>query len=217
MAVARKKRRIRKQFIILKEFQVRFSLLLALVGFLVTLVVGLIIYRIYNYNINVLAEKGVVMSPAVIDFLSSMRSNIFHSLIAIFVGVTALLLLLGMFVSHRMAGPIYALLRQMRLLTHGDYNASLLLRKGDEFQILMGGYNDLVTSLQNRVKEDLIRLSRIKAELDDRIESFKKGGATPQQLQQLKHVQEDLDRFFEEKNNLLSPKAEQFTINDVVI
>lgn len=211
------KRKPRKQIIVLREFQIRFSVLLSLVGIFVTLIVGVVIYRVYNHNILVIAEKGIVTSPAAIEFLSHLRSSFIKSIAVVFVSVTSLLLVMGIFVSHRMAGPLYALIRQMKLLSHGDYNASLLLRKGDEFQLIRDGYNDLVTSLQNRLKEDLIRLSQIKMELDERIATLQKTGVPINQIGQFKQIKEGINYLFEEKNNLLNPKEEQFTIDDVVI
>ncbi|MFC2075166.1 hypothetical protein ACFLRA_02725 [Bdellovibrionota bacterium] len=217
MAKKSKRKRTRKQFVVLREFQLRFSLLLAILGLLVTLVVGIIIYGVYDSNINILADKVDVTSPAVIDFLSSMRKDIFQSLVAVFVGVTAILMLLGIFMSHKMAGPVFALLRQMKLLSHGDFNATLLLRKGDEFQNLREGYNELVTSLQNRIKEDILRITRIRQDLGDRIDSLSKIGAPPTQVEELRALKDSLDLMYDEKNNLLNPREEKFTIDDVVI
>lgn len=217
MATAQNRRKSKRRFVVLRDFQIRFSILLSLVGIFVTLIVGIVIYRVYDNNIAVIAEKGIVTSPAAIEFLVNLRSNFVKSLVAVFIGVTAILLIMGILLSHRMAGPIYALLRQMKLLSYGDFNASLLLRKGDEFQVVRDGYNDLVTSLQNRLKEDLLRLNQIKNELDERIAMLQRAGVPPNQLAQFGEIKDEVVRLFEEKNNLLNPKEERFTIDDVVI
>jgi len=149
----------RTKYLIAKGFQLRFAILLAGIGVTVSAIVGLVLYAVLARTQDLLVGSGIVMSPQVIDFLTEQRGLYVNSLLGVFFGVTLLLLVFGIFISHRLAGPIFALSRKMNELAHGNFNATLTLRKGDELQDLKERYNTLVHALRNQVQSELLKIS----------------------------------------------------------
>lgn len=160
-------RQRRTQYVIAKSFQLRFALLLSGVGVVVTSVIGFVLYSILARTQSLFIGTGMVLSPSVIEFLGEQRSLFIYSLLGTFLGVTLILMILGIFISHRLAGPIFALSRKMNDLAQGNFNSILSLRKADEFQDLKDKFNTLVHALQNQVKSELIKINSV-------IESLKK-------------------------------------------
>ena len=115
------------------------------------------------------------------------------------------LLLLGIYISHRLAGPLFALSRRMRELSQGDFNALLSLRTTDEFQDLKEDYNVVVRSLQNRLKEDLLKLSQSINQLTTEMAALEKEAISPRLLEPLQSSISSLQTLYDHKNKLLQP------------
>ncbi len=194
----------RTQYVVAAGFQFRFALLLIGVAALVTLVVGFQVYRVLFKTQALLMETGVVLSPQVIDFIRDQKSLYIHSLFWVFVGVTLLLLVFSIFISHRLAGPIFALTRKMNELAAGNFNATVNFRKGDEFQELKERYNTLVHALQNQVKSELIKLDEIIRRIEVLIS---RKDATLVFQQDLRATLNGLQAYYIYKKNLLEPQS----------
>ena len=128
----------RTQYIIAKSFQVRFALLLSGVGVAITSVIGFVLYGVLAKTQSLFVGTGIVLSPSVIEFLGEQRSLFVYSLLGTFLGVTLILLILGIFISHRLAGPIFALSRKMNDLAQGNFNATLRISAPPESPGLFG-------------------------------------------------------------------------------
>jgi len=194
----------RTQYIIAKSFQVRFALLLSGVGVAITSVIGFVLYGVLAKTQSLFVGTGIVLSPSVIEFLGEQRSLFVYSLLGTFLGVTLILLILGIFISHRLAGPIFALSRKMNDLAQGNFNATLSLRKVDEFQDLKDRFNTLVHALQNQVKSELIKVNSV-------IESLKsvseKASLSGEALDHLKSAFHELQSYYNYKKSLIEPSS----------
>lgn len=90
------------------------------------------------------------------------------------VGVLALLVvfigLAGIFVTHKVAGPIHKMKRQIREVGEGSLKIPGKLRKGDELVDFFDTFSDMVKSLRERQKAevDLLEtaLTRIESKVD---------------------------------------------------
>ena len=196
----------RTQYIIAKDFQLRFALLLSGVGLAVTSVIGFILYSVLARAQSLFVGTGMVLSPSVIEFLGEQRSLFVYSLLGTFLGVTLILMILGIFISHRLAGPIFALSRRMNDLAQGNFNAVLTLRKADEFQDLKDKFNTLVHALQNQVKSELIKVNSV-------IESLKtvseKASLSGEASDHLKSAFHELQSYYNYKKSLIEAPSSQ--------
>ena len=81
-----------------------------------------------------------------------------------------------MFVSHKIAGPVYRLEETTKLIAAGDLTHKVHLRQGDELGDLQDAFNSMSESLCNMVKKDrevISRLSKTGEALRKKIDSKK--------------------------------------------
>ena len=69
----------------------------------------------------------------------------------VFVSIT---FIISIFMSHRIAGPLYKLSRFFREARDGNLEQKISFRKKDYFQELVGEYNDMMESIRNRIKKN---------------------------------------------------------------
>jgi nitrogen fixation/metabolism regulation signal transduction histidine kinase len=62
-----------------------------------------------------------------------------------------LVLVFGIFFSHRIAGPLFNLKRVMRQVEDGDLTVVMKIREKDEFHDVESSFNSMVTSLRNKM------------------------------------------------------------------
>ena len=94
--------------------------------------------------------------------------------------VFILLLLVGVvsiFITHRIAGPIFRIKNVLRKFNEGQFHGSLFLRKGDQFKDLAKELNDLIQKQLLLEKEHQSLVS----EIADLSKSLQKQDCTPQE------------------------------------
>lgn len=70
-------------------------------------------------------------------------------LFAALVGMVVLLWLGAIVLTHKIAGPVYKMRRQLRVFAKGDWSRPSPLRKGDELHSFFAAFESLVDSLRN--------------------------------------------------------------------
>jgi nitrogen fixation/metabolism regulation signal transduction histidine kinase len=91
--------------------------------------------------------------------LQTQRARFASLLLGALVVLVVALWLAGIVVTHRVAGPIYKMKRQLRALEKGSLEVPMPLRKGDELKEFFDAFNDTVKALRARQQADLDRLS----------------------------------------------------------
>ena len=67
-----------------------------------------------------------------------------------------------------MAGPIFVLKRKLQEVAEGTCSSPMNLRARDEFQDVKDKFNQMLSSLQSRTKEDIAILENILSQLKDK-------------------------------------------------
>jgi len=87
--------------------------------------------------------------------------------------LTAVLLLLvvgigiaGILVTHKVAGPIYKMKRQIREVGEGKLKIPVKLRKGDELVDFFEAFNDMVVNWRKRQEDEIALLDAAMAQLE---------------------------------------------------
>jgi len=146
------KRYIRKQYIILFRFQLKYILYILLFLYIGAAVAG---YTVYWTTWVTLGEKLANVYPR------GRLMYIFHAAnLKLFINImiiTPFFVILGILLSHKIAGPIYSIGRYIDGLKNGDYSRGLTLRKRDELKDLA----KKISLLRDRLKEN--RDNRINA------------------------------------------------------
>lgn len=136
----------RRSFLINKEFQIKFCLYVCSWLFVLSLLYPMVIYQLFDrFMVYVALDPN---GPAV-GLLNERREKLIQLLVilqALFLSVT---FLVSMFVSHRIAGPLFKLKQFFRRASEGDTFSTLSFRKADHFQDLARSYNDMMSGLRH--------------------------------------------------------------------
>ncbi len=74
-------------------------------------------------------------------------------------------MLFGIVLTHKVAGPMFSLIKYLRLIETGKWKIEMRQREGDDLQIIVRHVNELSEGLVSTVKQDLEQLEQIKAQL----------------------------------------------------
>lgn len=169
----------RSIFLINRPFQLRFAFYVCSWLFALSLVYPLIIYNLFDFFSRYLTRDPNGPSVAAIQ---SLRKEIV--LLLVFFQVVFLLItfLISIFVSHRIAGPLYKLKNFFRQNGGGKLSPDLYFRKNDHFMDIAEEYNVMLSRLRAELRGAREAISMTANELD----GMSAGGTPkPEQLKKL--------------------------------
>ncbi len=130
-----RKRIVRKQYLVKKGFQLKFMMVIIVAMVLIAVVTGLSIYSaVMQTLVTEFHGENLAMIQHAITYKLLIRSLLLIFAIAI----------ISVFISHRVAGPVYRFERIIKALTQGKDVEEITLRKGDEFYELALAINNLI-------------------------------------------------------------------------
>jgi len=169
----------RRQYLVDRGFQLKYALLMAAAGLLVAGVFGLWILQAH-------AQATALLGPDPETRALVERSDrlLLGAFAAIALLLAAALGLLGVVITHRVAGPVFVLGHYLGVLAEGRYPRMRTLRRSDELKGFFRAFLDAVEAMKVRearhtaVLEDAIRRMREAAqaapELAPAIEALEK-------------------------------------------
>lgn len=137
----------RSIFLINKKFQFRFAFYVCSWLLALSFVYPLIVHSLFGYFVRYAAADP--NGPSV-QSLMDVRSQVLFLLAmlqAIFLFVT---FLISIFMSHRIAGPLFKLSKFFSQAKAGNLGAELYFRDKDHFQDLAAQYNDMMQGIRSR-------------------------------------------------------------------
>jgi len=139
-------RNLRKTYWINSKYQLRYCFILSAFGFAISLIAGVFSYTYIRVTLenmpNIsLATREQFLQPYILTFAILSLS------------FCVILFFVGLILSHRAAGPIYAFEAFLKDLTKGKFRR-LKLRAGDEFMHLESVAKDLTDQLKKNAKPD---------------------------------------------------------------
>jgi hypothetical protein len=154
----------RRQYLVDRGFQLKYALLMAAAGLVVAGVFGLWIHQAH-------AQATALLAPDAETRALVERSD--RLLLGAFVAIAALLAaalgLLGVIITHRVAGPVFVMGHYLRVLAEGRFPRMRTLRRSDELKTFFRTFLDAVDKMKIRearhtaVLEDAIRRMRAAA------------------------------------------------------
>ena len=152
----------RKHYFIAPAFQLRYIRTVLLIVFGVGVLSA---YTVYYQSMILFGEKLANVYPQgrLVSIVKSINMQILLSLLLI----TPLMVLIGMFLSHRIAGPIYRMEKFLTGVSQGDLTTHLTLRPKDELKPLAEGINTVVDSLRSSVAVEKKILDNLRTELSN--------------------------------------------------
>jgi len=145
MSSETKKRK--RVYLVNRDFQLRYTWAAVAVGLVSTILTAtIVLYPLYIFEI--LRIPRFLPMP----ILGAMS-------IAVVVNIV-LVALMGIFVTHRIAGPMFSLVRGMRRVEAGRWRVSLRVRDGDELRYVIRNFNEMIAALCKMANDDLALVER---------------------------------------------------------
>ena len=182
----------RRNYLIDKRFQLKYTGLILLFMFLVAAVVA---YTVYYTGWMLMGERLANVYPQ--GRLVTIMKTINMTLIVRLLVLAPLVAVVAILLSHKIAGPLYRIERFLRLVAHGDFSSRLRLRKYDELQGLADSVNEMTDDLRGRVQKVKSLVNMVNLDLEKLRRNL--GGDTPnidairQEILNLEKSIKDLD------------------------
>ena len=151
----------RRHYLVDRGFQLKYALVMAVAGLAVAVVFGLWLHQVHAQAITLLAQDAGTRQ--LIE-----RSD--RLLLAAFAGIAVLLAaalgLLGIVITHRVAGPVFVMGHYLSILAQGRFPRMRTLRRSDELKSFFRVFLDAVETIKARearhaaVLEDAVQRMR---------------------------------------------------------
>jgi signal peptidase II len=151
----------RKNRLINKRFQYKYALILTGITALAFLMFVIPTIIILNNNYNLFLNSGVSIAPDLVETLDVERQLLFIGFFALFFICSITLFIVGITLTHKIAGPVFAFERCIQNIIHGKFNTELNLRENDELQELSLIFSEFKEFLVNKEKDELVILKEV--------------------------------------------------------
>jgi methyl-accepting chemotaxis protein len=176
----------RRQYFIKKDFQTKFIVkfcLLILAGVIISTVVVFLFTRgtltsSFEHGRLVIKNTSLAILPAV------MYTNI------VTLGLISLAsILVTLFVSHKIAGPLFRIVEDLKIIEQGDLTKKISFRGKDQLTELADSINKTTTSLHEKV-------FTIQTDVEHLLESASKQNAPKLLIEGLNHLKQEIKSNF---------------------
>jgi len=184
--MAQKKKFKRRQVFIQKAYQVKFILKFCLIilagGVLSTVLVSLFsrgtLTTLFVHCRLVMKSTASAILPTII------LTNAITLAITTLIGIVTLL-----YISHKIAGPMFRFEKDMAALKEGDLTLQVFLRDKDQFATLGQGFNEMTAGIRGKVQA-------ISSEVEQLQESAKEQNLPDRVIDDLDHLKQSIHGHF---------------------
>lgn len=154
----------RRQYLVNNELQLSYSWLLILCVGVVILIFGLSLWYINKIYLDLFRQ--IVGEGALPKAYINSIQNQFLMGIPISITVVSLLLFgLGIYTSHRVAGPMYRIAKNMNLIGLENHLDTVQIRKRDQLRELADAFNHMVHALKDRMYQDIRLIDHVRSKI----------------------------------------------------
>ncbi|MFA6321806.1 MAG: HAMP domain-containing protein [Candidatus Omnitrophota bacterium] len=143
-----------------------------------------------DYRLEKIFREAELLSEQDRDALKDALQSVNRSLVPKIIILSILIFIAGIFISHRIAGPMYRIEKSAEAIQRGDLLVNFKIRKGDEMRDAADALEDMVEGLHDDIK-------KIKAEsiaLEERINILVERGSIPaEDGKRLKEILSSID------------------------
>lgn len=154
----------------------------------VVMVTFLYIFSRFSTTVSIVKARVVVTSTS--DFLLPI---LVQTVVIVTIFVSIATVFMALFVSHKIAGPLYRFQQTFRELGSGNFTNQVKLRKDDQLQEVAGVFNQMITTVRTQIDQAQESLADIKRDVDA-IGDFGIDDAKRKQFTDLKHKVNDLEK-----------------------
>ena len=168
----------RKTVLIKRSLQLRYIAMLFVCIVVAVAIVGVDFYwTLYRIAAN--------ENPAILPVLEKLQQG----LLVKFILYSGIIAIVSLFISNRIAGPVYRFEQSALVIGSGDLTHRVRLRRGDEFMELQDEFNDMVSRLHGKALQDRNLVER----LSQRLGKLAQEAGTEQLKQDLASLKAELD------------------------
>ena len=166
----------RRNYFIKKKFQLHFIIKFCLLVITGTIASGVIIYMMSRSTVTTVFENSRLVIKSTAEFI---LPAVLLSSIVVTVVIGLATIFITLFTSHRIAGPLYRIEKDVGEVASGNLKKSFNLRQTDEIKPLAEALNEMAKNLKSemeKIKCDIAELENLAAgtELKKKIEKLKK-------------------------------------------
>jgi len=162
----------RKQYLINRQLQLSYAALLIVIGGLIILVFGSSLWFIIKVLLDVihdLAGEGALSQ----SYITSIQNRFLVGIPIALVLVSVLLLILGIYASHRIAGPMYRITKNLNLIGAENQIDTIQIRKKDHLKEMADAFNHMVHTLKDRMYQDMRIIDHVRTKISGLHDSLK--------------------------------------------
>ncbi len=153
----------RRILLINRPFQIRFAVYVCSWLFVLSVIYPMLVSQLYDWFTRYIAADP---SSPMMPFLAKSRQDMLFWLTLMQVCFMLMTFLMSLFMSHRIAGPMFKLSKSLNGLRNGSL-ARLGFRKNDHFQEVATDYNFMIESVSDQISTSKVHLERALASAKD--------------------------------------------------
>ena len=181
----------RTQLYIGDTFQKKFVIKFCLIVIASAMLIGALIFYFTQNSTTVAIENTKVVVKPTSDFILPVLSG---TVLIVSFFSAIVILAVALYVSHRIAGPLYRIEKEIALIKGGDLTRHFSIRQKDQLQTLARHLDEMTQALEERHVEIKNKLNFISNFLDEK--NFHVKGEDSRKLRKmLEEINEDL-KFF---------------------
>jgi len=139
----------RKKYFINKEFQIKFIVKFCILVIIGAVISGLFIYFMATSTLTTAFENSRLVIKSTADYILP-SVLLASSVMIVIVGIAAILVTL--FASHKIAGPLFRMEKEIKEIAQGNLNIDFHLRKNDQLKKLAMSLQEMTNSLKKDMK-----------------------------------------------------------------
>ena len=143
----------KKIFLVDRDFQLRYAKIAVYVGILTSVLTAFVIlYPLYIFEI--LRVPKFLPLPILLAMAA-----------VVFINVSGLAFVVVL-MTHRVAGPMYSLFREIRRIGSGSFRVQLKSREKDEFSYVLRNFGEMAQSLCSKTEADIVAINDVCYQLE---------------------------------------------------
>ena len=172
----------RRTIVVKRALQFKYVALIFLTSLLAALLADFDVY--YTIAKMALRENPALVAPI---------SHLYAVFAVKMVLYLFLIILTGIYISHRFAGPIHRFEKSAQIAASGDLTHRVALRTGDELHELQEEFNGMMTALQGLVQKDRNLAQRLAERIEALLQKFSNGEANGELHEELSSIKIELE------------------------
>ena len=182
----KEKKQMRREYYIYRDIQLKYIRLTLLLMVLVCLIMG---YTIHETWWAILAKKLAVVYP--LENVTGLYSFFNSTLILTLLIMIPVIVVATMYLSHRVAGPVFRIEKDLIEIGRGDLSRRIVLRKSDELKKLAGEINGFISQVDNHLANIKAGISKLQTSLT----RAKQEGVRAEEIELLEKISKELSHF----------------------